>query len=186
MLVNFTGEKEHVEWSKIKTLDPHHRGVGIYSHERRKIMAKKKKAQKTFQEIVRDLQTRKYALGDISRFERGDVMDLSPLGIKTLGDLIEVMADPAWVWPTSVGEKQEDRVTSAALFATAEACGGNLPKELADHWEIPEGLTPRKGEASKDNGNTVVVVDTTQPEKKSGLSPFWKGFFGISEEKNEK
>ncbi len=148
-------------------------------------MAKKKITPRTFGQILNDLSTPAYVLGDLSSFTRDDVIDLRSCGLITLGDLLAAMMNPTWVWPPFIGEKQQDRITDAALTATTKKLEGKLPKELTDTYELPEGLKTQKEKTEeKNNGDTtVVVVDTTTQKKKSGLSPFWQGFFGINEEK---
>jgi hypothetical protein len=135
-------------------------------------MAKKKITPRTFGQILNDLSTPEYVLGDLSSFTRDDVQDLrSAGGIHTLGRLLEKMTDPAFVWPVFLGQKQLDRITDAALVEAVKALKGNLPKELTDVYELPEGLKTQKEGDSKNNSDTTVVVEDKKPEGSQG---FWK------------
>ena len=138
-------------------------------------MAKKKITPKTFVQILNDLNTPAYVLGELSSFGRDDIQDLRFIGggIYTLGKLLEKMVDPTFIWPIFLGEKQFDRITDAALVETARALGGKLPKELTDVYELPEGLKTQKEKTEeKNNGDTTVVVVTNK--KKQDEESFWK------------
>ena len=130
-------------------------------------MAKKKITPKTFAQVINDLSTPRYVLGDLSSFTRDDVIDLRSCGLVNLGDLLGAMMNPTWVWPPFIGEKQQDRITDAALIVTTKALDGKLPKELTDTYELPEGLKTQKEKEDSKNNNTTVVV--TKNEKQESI-----------------